>query len=362
MQFSTSDIKRGGVADEGDHTNAELKFLIREGLRMNRVNKLRTFAVVCLTALCFAGTPELLAQIQYPVRPIRILIPFPAGGAADTIGRAIGEQLSTQIGQPVVIDNRPGAGGRLATELLANANADGYTLLIGTVGGIAISPALYKKLPYDPERDILSLTRVAEIINVMAVGPSTKATTVQEFIDWARNRPGEVRFGSSGTGQPDHLAGEFFQRLAGIRMIHIPYKGGGPALVDLIAGDLQLMFSTYVVTLPHVKTGRLRVLAVTTPQRQSLLPDLPAVSETITGFGLSNWNGIFVPSKTPLLIADRLFVELNKALRSSEVRKRLAAAGIEPMGSQSREEFARFVRDDAARWRKIVKEANITIE
>ena len=320
------------------------------------------YLVLCIACLATGGAPPAFAQEKYPLRPIRMLIPFPAGGAADTIGRTIGEQLSTQLGQPVVIDNRPGAGGRLATEMLAKAEPDGYTLLVGTVGGIAISPALYKKLPYDAERDILSLTRVAEIINVLVVNPASGARSVKEFIGWAKKQTSDVRFGSSGTGQPDHIAGEFFQRLAGIRMTHVPYKGGGPALVDLISGDLQLMFATYVVALPHVNSGRLRALAVTTPQRQPLLPDMPTIAETVPGFGLSNWNGVFAPGKTPRPIAERLFAEINKALQAVEVKRRQNAAGIEPGGSRSREEFAKFVREDTARWAAIVKEAGITVE
>lgn len=316
----------------------------------------------CMAALCIGWSPAGYAQGKYPVRPIRVLIPFPAGGAADTIGRTIGEQLSAQLKQPVVIDNRPGAGGRLATEMLAKAEPDGYTLLVGTVGAMAISPSLLKKLPYNVERDILPLTRVGEIINVMVVNPSTGARSVREFIDWAKKRSGDVRFGSSGAGQPDHLSGEFFQRLAGIQMTHVPYKGGGPALVDLIAGDLQLMFSTYVVALPHINSGRLRALAVTTPQRQPLLPSLPAVAETVPGFGLSNWNGMFAPAKTPARIADRLFVEINRALKAPEVKKRQNPAGIEPIGSPSRQDFAKFIHEDTVRWAKIIRDADIKVE
>lgn len=317
---------------------------------------------IAAASLLAATVGAAWAQSGYPNRPVRILIPFPAGGAADTIGRTTGDQLSAQLGQPVVIDNRPGAGGRLATGILAGANPDGYTLLVGTVGGIAISPSLYRKLPYDPERDILPLSRVAEIINVMVVSSAVEATSVKAFIEWAKTRPGAVRYGSSGTGQPDHLAGEFFQRSAGIGLTHVPYKGGGPALVDLIAGDLQLMFATYVVSLPHIKSGRLRVLAVSTPERQPLLPELPAISESLPGFGLSNWNGLFAPGKTPAVIADRLFTEVNKALQSPELRRRQAAAGIEPIGSNSREMFAQFVRDETVRWRKIVRDARIVAE
>jgi tripartite-type tricarboxylate transporter receptor subunit TctC len=331
---------------------------------MHRNHRSHPGIALGLMALVAFGAADSIAQpaSQYPTRPIRILIPFPPGGAADTIGRTTGEQLSIQVAQPVVIDNRPGAGGRLATEMLAKSNPDGYTLLVGTVGGIAISPSLYRKLSYDPERDIQSITRVAEIINVMVVNASTGVSNVREFIDWSRKRTEPVRYGSSGTGQPDHLSGEFFQRAAGIAMTHVPYKGGGPALVDLIAGDLQLMFATYVVALPHIKSGRLRVLAVTTPERQALLPDLPAVSETLPGFGLSNWNGLFAPGKTPAAVADRLFQEVNKALHAPELKRRQAMAGIEPMGSASREEFARFVREDTLRWAKIVKDAAIVVE
>jgi tripartite-type tricarboxylate transporter receptor subunit TctC len=302
------------------------------------------------------------AQETYPVRPIRILIPFPAAGAADTIGRTIAEPLSAQLGQTIVIDNRPGAAGRLATEMLARAEPDGHTLLVGGVGPISISPSLYKKLPYDAQRDFLPLTRAAEIINVMVVNPSTGIRGVKEFSAWAGKRPGAVRFGSSGPGQLDHLAAEFYQRLTGVRMTHVPYKGGGPALVDLISGDLQVMFSTYVVAVPHVKSGRLRALAVTTAQRQPLLPDLPPVGETVPGFDISNWNGIFAPAKTPRQIADRLFIEINKAMKAPEVKKRQNATGIEPGGSASRAEFAKFIREDTARWAKIIHDAGIKVE
>jgi len=322
----------------------------------------RTRAHLAVTVLLACMTAVAWAQTGYPNRPVRILIPFPAGGAADTIGRTTGEQLSQQLAQPVVIDNRPGAGGRLATGILAGATPDGYTLLVGTVGGIAISPSLYSKLPYDPDRDILPISRVAEIINVMVVSAAVDAPSVPAFIEWAKARPGAVRYGSSGTGQPDHLAGEFFQRAAGIKLTHVPYKGGGPALIDLIAGDLQLMFATYVVSLPHIKSGRLRVLGVSTPERQALLPDLPAISESLPGFGLSNWNGLFAPGKTPAPIADRLFREVARALKSPELRRRQAAAGIEPMGSESRQAFAQFVREDTVRWAKIVKDARIVVE
>jgi len=316
-----------------------------------------------VTVLWICWTAMLFAQPTYPVRPIRLLIPFPAAGAADTIGRSIGDRLSAQLGQAVVVDNRPGAAGRLATEMLARAEPDGYTLLVGGVGPISISPSLYKKLPYDAERDFVPLTRLAELINVMVINPSISGVrSVPQFIEWAKKRSGNVRFGSSGTGQFDHLVGEFFQGQAGVRMTHVPYKGGGPALVDMVSGDIQVMFSTYVTALPHIKGNRLRALAVSTPQRQALLPDLPAVSEFIPGFGVSNWNGMFAPAKTRQQVADRLFAEINKAMLSPDVKKRQNAVGIVPEGSASRAEFEKFIRDDTVRWAKIIKDANIKVE
>jgi tripartite-type tricarboxylate transporter receptor subunit TctC len=303
------------------------------------------------------------AQAKYPVKPVRILIPFPAAGASDTIGRSLGDQLAAQMGQPVVIDNRPGAAGRLATEMLVRAEPDGYTLLVGGVGPLAISPATYKKLSYDVARDFAAITMAAELINVMVVNPSIGgAAGIPQFIAWAKQQKGKVRFGSSGPGQLDHLAGEFFKRLAGVDMTHVPYKGGGPALVDLVSGDIQVMFATYVTAVPHIQGKRLRAIAVATPKRQPLLPDLPAIAETVPGFGVSNWNGIFAPAKTPRAVTERLFTEVNKAILAPEVKKRQNAAGIVPVGSASSAEFVQFIREDTARWAKITKDAGITLE
>ena len=323
-------------------------------------NVIWTGAVLSLAIA--AGAPAAHAQRDYPVRPIRVLIPFPAAGAADTIGRTIAEPLAAQLRQTIVIDNRPGAAGRIATNLLAKSEPDGYTLLVGGVGPLAISPWLYKKLPYDAERDFLPVTRAAEIINVMVVNSASGARDPRQFIEATKQRAGETRFGSSGPGQLDHLAGEYFQRLAGLRMTHVPYKGGGPALIDLVSGDLQVMFATYVVAVPHLNSGKLRALAVTTARRQPLLPDLPPIAETLPGFDISNWNGIFVPAKTPARIADRVFAEINKAMLVPEVKKRQNYFGIEPEGSPSRESFAKFMREDRARWGKFIRDAGIVIE
>ncbi len=311
------------------------------------------FAAIAAFAAC--------AQERYPARPIRILIPFPAGGVADTIGRTLGEQLNAQMGQPVVIDNRPGAGGRIAADLTAKAEPDGHTLFISTAGPMVISPILLK-VPYDPQRDFIAVTRVAEALNVMVVNASTGVRTPREFVDWAKKRGGNIRFGSSGAGQPDHLSAELFQRLVGLSMTHVPYKGGGPALIDLVSGDIQVMFATYAVAVPHVKSGRLRVVAVTTAQRQPLLPELPAVGETVPGFAVSNWNAVFVPSRTPKPVVDRLFTELSKAIRAPALKDRQNAVGIDPAGSESPAAFAGFLREDTKRWAKIIRDAGVKVD
>lgn len=319
--------------------------------------------ITCLMWIAMAIVTPAQAQSQYPSKPIRVLIPFPAAGASDTIGRSLADQLAIQLKQPVIVDNRPGAAGRLATEMLVHAEPDGYTLLVGGVGPLAISPAIYKKLSYNVDRDFVAITMAAELINVMVVNPSIGgAGGVPQFIAWAKKQPAAVRFGSSGPGQLDHLAGEFFQRLAGVPMAHVPYKGGGPALIDLISGDIQVMFATYVTAVPHIQSKRLRVMAVATPKRQALLPDLPAISETVPGFGVSNWNGIFAPAKTPRAISEKLFIEINKASLAPQLKQRQNAAGIVPVVSNSSAEFVQFIREDTARWATITRDVKIELE
>lgn len=324
-------------------------------------NRQSVIAGIFCALLASSGAVQ--AQAKYPVKPIRVLIPFPAAGASDTIGRSLAEQLAIQLGQPVVVDNRPGAAGRLATEMLVRAEPDGYTLLVGGVGPLAISPAVYKRLPYDVMRDFTPITMAAELINVMVVNPNIGgAGGIPQFVSWGKQQQGKVRFGSSGPGQLDHLAGEFFQKLSGVKMTHVPYKGGGPALVDLVSGDIQVMFATYVTALPHIQGKRLRALAVATAKRQPLLPDLPAIDEAVPGFGVSNWNGIFAPARTPRAVSERLFAEVNKAMLAPEVKRRQNAAGIVPVGSSSSAEFVQFIRGDIARWKKITAEAGIALE
>jgi tripartite-type tricarboxylate transporter receptor subunit TctC len=323
-------------------------------------NRRCRFAAAAVLAMSFAG--QGWAQADFPARPMRMLVPFPPGGAADTIGRTIADRLTAQMNQSVIVDNRPGAGGVLSGELLAKAPADGYTMMVGVPGAMVIAPLLNKRIPYSPQRDFLPLTRVSEVLNVMVVNPKAGVKTVPDFIAWAKTRGDNVRFGSSGAGQPDHIAGEFFKRLARIEMTHIPYKGGGPALIDLISGEIQVMFSTYVVARSHAEAGRLSILALTTPERQPLLPGLPTIGEALPGFGVSNWNGIFLPAGVPKAVADRLFVEVNKALLDPGLRKRQNESGIAPVGSASQDDFARFFKAEHETWSRLIQETGIQID
>ena len=320
------------------------------------------FAGVLLAVLCAAACAAQGAEPAYPSRPIRLLIPFPPGGAADLIGRTLGEKLSTQFGQPVVMDNRPGAGGSLATELLARSEPDGYTLMVGLAGPITISPSVNPHLTYNVARDITPLTRVSETLNVVVVNPSLGVSDVRGFIDWAGKHRGKAEFGTSGVGQFDHLAGTYFMHLAGIQMTAVPYKGNGPALVDLVSNRINITFPPYVVAAPFVKTGRLRALAVTTAERQPLLPDLPPVADVLPGFGLSNWNGMFAPGKLAPRIADRLHDAIVKALKEQDVVQRFHQNGMEPVASPTRGDFAAFVKEDTERWARIVREAHLKFD
>jgi len=299
---------------------------------------------------------------QWPAKPIRFIMPFVPGGGTDLVGRTMAPRLSEGLGQQVVVENRGGAGGNIGVELAAKSEPDGYTMVLGTIGNIAVNPSLYGKLPVDPIRDLAPVSQTSVVMNFLVVHPSLPVKSVQDLLALARKNPGKLTFGSSGMGAADHLAGELMNRMAGIQMIHIPYKGGGPAMVDLMSGQIQLMFATYVVARPHAEAGRLRILGVITPERQALLPGLPSVGEAVPGFGLNNWNGIFVPAKTPQPAVDRLFAEINRALGDPDLKKRQNASGIEPVGSPSQQHFVAFVQSEHERWGRIIRESGIRVE
>ena len=314
--------------------------------------------VICASALA----PTIAEAQSWPNRPVRLISPFAPGGGADITSRAIAQKLSTTLGQQVVVENRGGAGGMIGVDMAAKAPADGYTMVLGTIGPIAINPSLYKKMTYDPMRDLIPVSQAANALNVLVVHPSLPAKNVKEMIAIAKARPGQMNYGSSGPGATDHLAGELFNVLAGVKMVHVPYKGGAPAMLDLVAGNVQVVFSTVSTAVAAMDSKRVRPLAMTGNQRFELMPDLPTVAEAgLKGFEVNNWYGVFLPSGTSKEIVAKLNVEVVKALAAPDVKKRLIEAGIVATSS-SPEGFTSYVKAEAAKWAKVIKEAGITVE
>ena len=293
---------------------------------------------------------------DYPARPIRIIVPFTPGAGVDIVGRAVAQSLNEAWKQPVVIDNRPGAGGTIAGELVARGNADGYTLLLGNVSTLAIAPALNPKLPYSPLRDFAPITLITTSENVLVLHPSVPATTLRELITYAKANPRKLNYGSSGNGTTSHLGGAMFASMTGTEMTHVPYKGSGPMLTDLLAGQLQLSFSSVPTALPHIKSGRLRALAVTLLARSSVLPDLPTVQEAagLKGFELSLWQGIVAPAATPRAIVMKLNQQIVGSLRTPEMKAKLTVQGLEAVGNTP-EQFGAYIGEEIAKWTRVVK-------
>jgi len=294
----------------------------------------------------------------WPNKPVRILIAFPPGGAIDIVARIMGPRLSESIGQPVLVENRPGAGGLLGTELAAKAAPDGHTVFFGTLGNLSVNPLLYPKLPFDIDRDFAPLTQVVSTTFMLYVNPASPVKTVNDLIALAKSRPGTLNYSSSGNGGAPQLAAELFNSMAGVKMVHIPYKGSNQSVTDVIGGQVQLTFDSLALGLPYVKAGKLRAVATLGPKRISQLPDVPSVSETLPGYEVTNWFGMVVPAATPRDIIARLHGEILKVLRLPEVRNSLIAQGTEPVGS-SPEEFRAFMKSEAAKWARVIKEANI---
>jgi len=300
---------------------------------------------------------------DYPSRPIRFVVPYPPGGPLDIMARAIGQKLAQTWGQPVVVDNRAGAGGNIGADLVAKSAPDGYTLLMGAVATHAINPTLYGKLPYDPVRDFTPVALVAQVPNVLVVNPAVPAKSVRELIELARAKPGSLNFGSGSTGSTGHLAGELFKTMAGVQMAHIPYKGGSPAMADLLAGQVQLMFDNLANALPNVKAGRLRALAVTTQKRSPFMPDLPTIAESgLPGFDLTTWFGVMLPAGTPPGIVARLNAEIVRGLSAPDMRERLAAMGAQPPADNTPENFTAFIRAEAARYARVVRDSGARVD
>jgi tripartite-type tricarboxylate transporter receptor subunit TctC len=301
------------------------------------------------------------ASAEYPTRAIRLIVPFAPGGSNDIMARLMGQHFSESLGQPVVVDNRPGASGIIGTDVVAKAAPDGYTLLMMSVT-LAVNPSLRAKLPYDTRKDLLPITLVASAPLMLVVHPSLPVKSVKELIAHAKANPGKLNFASGGPGTTPHLAGEMLKSMAGLEMTHVPYKGGGPALIDLVGGQVQLMLENIPSTLPHVKAGRLRALAVTGLRRSALVSDLPTLDESgLKGYEIVGWNGFFAPAGTPKHIVARIHGEAVKTLAKPEVKERLATLGAEGVGS-SPAEFAKFFSAEIAKWGRVVKEAGLKPE
>jgi tripartite-type tricarboxylate transporter receptor subunit TctC len=299
-----------------------------------------------------------LAQ-GYPQRPIRVIVPLAAGGQTDVVARLLAQKLSETFRQPIVIDNRSGAGGSIGTETAVRASPDGYTLLIAA-STYAANAALYK-LPYDPVKDVESIALIGETAFVLSVHPSVPASSVRELIAYDKANPGKLNYGSGGNGSTTHLATELFNQLAGTRIVHVPYKGSGPALNALVAGQVQCVMVSMPVAIPQIKTNRIRGLAVTTLKRSSSLPDLPIVAETVPGYDATSWFGMFGPRGLPKEIAQRWNTELNRVLQLPEVKERMTGLGLEPVGG-SPQRLRDVVTRDIRKWREVVKTARITPE
>jgi tripartite-type tricarboxylate transporter receptor subunit TctC len=312
--------------------------------------------ILCCLALASASG---IAQAQsYPTKPIRIVIGFPPGGGIDIVGRLLAQKVGESLGQQVIVDNRAGANGIIATDLVAKAPADGYTIFFGTTGNLSVNPSLYATLPFNIERDFMPLTQTSSVPFLLYLNPSVPVKTLAELVAYVKANPGKVHFYSSGNGGLPHLSGELMNTIAGIKAVHVPYKGSAPGLNDLIGGQVQYGFDAAAIGLPHVRSGRLRALATTGKTRLSFLPDVPSASETLSGFEVVNWYGMVLPTGTPHDIIVRLHTEIVKAMNIPEIHEKLVAQGTDPVGSTP-EEFGAFMKSETAKWARVIKSANI---
>ena len=318
-----------------------------------------------LIILTMLAAPVLVrAQIidSYPTKPIRLLVGFPPGGSTDILSRQVGLRLAAALGQQVVIDNRAGAAGNLASELVAKGTPDGYTLLMATVSSHGINPGLYKKVPYDAVKDYAPVTLVASYPLILAVNPAVPVKNVKDLIALAKAKPGTVRFGSSGNGSPGHLSGEIFKGMAGVDLVHVPYKGGAPSTLAVLSGEVQVTFATLPGAMPLIKSGKLNGPAVTTAKRSPALPDVPTIAESgLPGFDVSSWAGLMAPAGTPRGVVQKLNAATVKALADTDMRERLASEGAEPVGNTP-EQFAAFVKIELAKWARAIKQAGAQID
>lgn len=325
--------------------------------------KLPFLTRVAITALsgCLLTLGAAAHADEYPSKPIRYVVSFAAGGTSDTISRVLAEKMSAKLGVPVVVENKPGAGGNIGSDFVAKAAPDGYTLLLGVVATHGINASLYKNLPFDPVKDFEPVTLIASTPSVVLVNPSVPVNSMAELIAYAKAHPGELNYGSSGNGSSHHLAGAMFNSMAGTEMRHIPYRGTSAAQVDLISGEIQVLFDTLPSAMPHVKAGKLKALAVTGKERDPSLPDLPTVAESgVPGYEVGSWYGLLVPAGTPPAIVNKLNTVVVDIIRTPEVNDKLLSLGATPVGSTP-EEFAAHIRSELDKWAEVIKKSGASV-
>jgi tripartite-type tricarboxylate transporter receptor subunit TctC len=315
-----------------------------------------------LPALLLALTVSIAAAQNYPAKPIHLIVPFPPGGPTDIVGRLVGQKLSEGLGQPVVVDNRPGAGGTVGSAAAAKAPSDGYTLLYGSTSTLAIAPALYHNLSYDPRTAFAPITLVSRGAIIAAVNAQVPAHTLAEFIALAKKEPGKLSYSSAGSGTPPHLAAELFKTVAGVDLLHVPYKGGAPAISDLVGGQVQAIFEGHVVLLPHIKSGKVRALAITGQKRDPALPDVPTFAEAgLPSYDVYFWSGLVAPAGTPKDVIARLSGVLVQALNAPDAREALTRQGLEPAPTTP-QQFASFIGSEVERWGRVAKDSGAKLD
>jgi tripartite-type tricarboxylate transporter receptor subunit TctC len=320
-----------------------------------------TFLTAILATALWATAPVAQAQ-EYPVKPIRIVVPFGAGGPTDVMTRALSQKMTEVFRQSIIVDNRPGAGGNIGADIVAKAPADGYTLLVGTNGPLAANLTLFGKLPYDPLKDLAPVTLFTYLPNMLAVHPSVPARNVAELIALLKSKPGEYSFASGGNGTSSHLSGELFKTLAGVRMNHIPYKGDGASMIDVIGGQVPIVFCSVLAGMRYLESGRLRALAVTSASRVPAVPDLPAIAESgLPGYDLTAWYAVMVPAGTPSEIVQKLNAVLVKIIRTTDLKEKIESMGGIPVGGTP-EELTELIKADIPRWEKLVKESGAKVD
>ncbi len=322
------------------------------------MKSLLNLSALVLAAVSVLAPASALAQDVYPNKPIRMVVPFPPGGVADLLARALADKLAPRLGQPVVVENKAGAGTVLASDLVARAPADGYTLLLAA-SSLGTAPLIYDKVGYDAIRSFVPITQVASVVHVLVVNPTLEVNSVKGLIAHAKANPGKLNYGSTGTGTSTHLEGELFKSMANVFMVHIPYRGSGPALVDLMAGEVTVMFDALGSSGPHIKSGKLRALAVTTAKRSQSIPELPTVSESgLPGFEAMPWLGLLAPAGTPQAVVDRIHREVSKVLEETDTKERYRSWGFDIIGNTPAE-FSSFLVRDIEQWKKVITSARI---